>query len=471
MPHEGMLVFDISLPGKKAKLPPVSAWLSPKFSGPGEMLLPFSATQNDPKNWKKDFPLYHYKYEELHKIKNQLNETKHAIDELRKDPRDSENYDVVSDLVRAHDGLRGGRGVLAQEFNAEIVTNAWLKMFETMLFVDPLLEKISKKHEDKNFHSLHIAEAPGNFMLAINHYLRTNYPLISWDWLANSYRDVMAYSRDSDIMAANSHYLPDQYGLIAQYKDRWLFGADGDGDITSVANLRSFRQEVQSRFAGELQFMTSDVKYVPIQNNYDEEENINIPVHMGHLLCALMCLSKGGIMMLKEFTFFEAPSISLLYLMACTFEQVLIVKPETSRPANSEVYILGIGYRANLTPIQMESLLNIMNYIRFLNTEDGSPAIFQQGAIPKEFVAEVVKTCKKLAEHQMQHLKRTVDLFKKYRNTPHARIREDFHNVREKAAREWIAKMKIKALADKDKMARPPPRPTRSGPHWRHSKK
>lgn len=453
MAHDGMLVFDLSLSGKKAKLPAVSSWLNPSFSGPGDLLLPQHKSKNDPKNWKKDFPDYIYKYDELLKIKTELNTTKHLLDAFRKNPKDSAAYDTMSDLVRPHDSLRGARGVLVQEFNAEIVTNAWLKMFEAMLFVDPILEKINKKRDDKHFNSMHIAEAPGNFMLAINHYLRTNYPLIVWEWIANSYRDVLAYSRDSDPASFNSHYLEDQYGLIQQYKDRWIFGADAEGDITSVANLRTFHQEVQKRFGGELHFMTSDVKYVPLQNNFDEEENINVPVHMGHLLCALMCLAPGGAMMLKEFTFFEPQSVSLLYLMACCFEQLLIVKPETSRPANSEVYIVGVKYKGNLTPVQIEHLLNVMNYVRYLNTEDGSPSLFLQSDIPKEFVEKVVQMSRRLADHQIQHLKRNVELFKKYKNTPPNRIREDMHNAREKAAREWIAKMKIKPLAEKDHIA------------------
>src|SRR5690554_967043 len=100
MAHDGMLVFDLSLSGKKAKLPAVSSWLNPSFSGPGDLLLPRHKSKNDPKNWKKDFPDYVYKYDELLKIKTELNSTKHLLDAFRKNPKDSAAYDIISDLVR-----------------------------------------------------------------------------------------------------------------------------------------------------------------------------------------------------------------------------------------------------------------------------------------------------------------------------------------------------------------------------------
>lgn len=464
-----MQVYDLSLSAtKRNKLPGLSSWLNPNYPGSGVILVektaPSGAKYHNPKNWRKDFPDYTYQFDALQNIKKELNKVKQTIDPWKKDPKTARFYERLTDMVRFHDVLRGRRGILVQEFGAEIVTNAWLKMFELMMFVDPILDKLAKKRpsndDDKRiFYSMHIAEAPGNFMLAINHYLRTNYPTLDWEWMANSYRDLYSSSlatkdQGGEFIGA-ARYLPDQYGLIKQYPKNWIFGADGDGDITSVANLRSFKQSVLSS-GHDLQLLTSDVKYMPMDVNYDEEENINIPVHMGHLLCALMCLAPKGTMILKEFTFCDAPSVSLLYLMAHCFEQLLVVKPETSRPANSETYIVGIGYLANLSEVQMERLLNIMHYIQTLNTEDGSPSIFLKSDIAPEFLEKVVQLSKKTSEQQIKNITRTVELAKKYEGQSDARILEDMGAAREKAAREWIKKVKILPLEDKYHIASQP---------------
>lgn len=438
-----MFVYDLSLnnvKGKRNKLPALTEWLNPNFSGMGNLL--FDDEMHHPKNFKHDFPEHVYQYDELIQMKNLLNQEKTPLDLINNTPENMAKFFRITNCFRSHDLLRGNNGFLCQEYNAEIVTNAWLKMFENMSFLDEILTKINKS-KDPTFNTFHLAEAPGNFILAINHYLKTNYPKIEWNWMANSYRDLYSSS---------THYLEDVYGLINKFRNKWLFGSDGDGDITSPANIISFRQELLKQFKGETHFVTSDVKYLPNGINYDEEENYNIPVHLGHLLSALTILSPGGTMMLKEFTFFEASSISLLYLMANCFDRLLIVKPETSKPANSEVYIFGIGYKANLTELQIERLFSILAYIRYLNNENGSPALFKRDVIPTSFVQKIIDFSKKLIDIQIPNLRKNIELYQKYIGTAPGKICRDFSVIREKMARDWIKKTQIQPISQNDKI-------------------
>jgi len=451
MSSENMFVYDLSLDtkGKKPRLPPLQSWLNPKFHGIGNLI--YNPDANDPKNFKKDFPEYVYQYDELIKMKNELNKAKSPLDQINTTPERTSRFSKITNCFRSYDALRGRNGILAREYGAEIVTNAWLKMFENMIFLDPLLTKINKG-KSKVFNSIHLAEAPGNFILAMNHYLRL-YPKVEWDWLANSYRDLYSHTRHENTHENDqqTHYLDDVYGLIRHYPNKWIFGADGDGDITSVPNIISFKQDAICKLKGDVHFVTSDVKYAPSDMNYDEEENYNIPVHLGHLLCALTLLSSGGIMMLKEFTFFEASSVSLLYLLANCFDRLLIVKPRTSKAANAEVYIFGIGYRDNLTEMQIDALQNIMSYIRFLNNAGGSPAIFKKEDIPKSFVEKIVDFSKKLISMQIPSIQRNIELFYKYQDLPYNKLCQDFTN-KETMARDWIKKTEITPLDPKNKI-------------------
>jgi hypothetical protein len=417
-----MFVFDLSLSTAgitKPSLPALSDWMS----------------ESSAENFVYDYP-------ENLKLKEQLNEYKNKINPIRDDPQSSKKFDNISTSCNRFEDLRGGRGILVQNYDAEIVTNAWMKMYECMsLLGEPILDKLDK-NGDAEFHSFHIAEAPGNFMVAINHYMFSHYPKLEWRWLANSYRDLYGDS---------SNYLTDAYGLIRNHKNRWVFGADGDGDITSVANIRSFVAKVENEFgvsskgmSSGLHFITSDVKFVPPDSNYNEEEWQNIPVQMGHLLSSLVTLRKGGVCMLKEFTFFEAPKTSHLYLLANCFQHLYIVKPETSRPANSEVYVMGIGYKANLTHLQIERLYDIMQYIRF-KTEH-SPSIFKKSVIPKSFTDRVHKLNNLLVDKQIPALERNIELFRQYEHASREDICRDLSSIRAKSAEEWIKKYGITSL-------------------------
>ena len=61
-------------------------------------------------------------------------------------------------------------------------------------------------------------------------------------------------------------------------------------------------------------------------------------VYTVHECCCVYCSSSsaGGHFICKVFDQFTPFSVGLLYLLYRCFEQVCIIKPVTSRPANSE---------------------------------------------------------------------------------------------------------------------------------------
>ena len=62
----------------------------------------------------------------------------------------------------------------------------------------------------------------------------------------------------------------------------------------------------------------------------------------------LQCLAPGGSFVCKVFDMFTPFSRELFAVTSLLFERVCITKPYTSRPANSERYVVGIGLRAPL---------------------------------------------------------------------------------------------------------------------------
>lgn len=50
-------------------------------------------------------------------------------------------------------------------------------------------------------------------------------------------------------------------------------------------------------------------------------------------------------MVLKMFTYFETPSVGLLYLLQAHFDEVWVSKPACSRASNAETYLVAKGER------------------------------------------------------------------------------------------------------------------------------
>lgn len=382
----------------------------------------------DVSNWINEY----YQYNQMYELKDILNKTKSKMELL-----DMKVYNKITSITRPYDLLRGDKGVLASNYNAEIVSNAWLKMFELIQLIPDLNENknILRSHKISSFH---LAEAPGNFILAINHFINqdTRGKPTEWTWYANTYKD----EHSPDVS-----YLTDTYGIINKYETHWKYGADKNGDITSVNNINSFD-------VPNVDLITSDVKYMPNIPNYDEEENINIPVHMGHTLITLLYLKKGGSAILKEFTHLESASISLLYLLSYCFEKVIMHKPDTSRLANSENYLVCINYKQNLTEQQINKLKIYMSLIRFKNTGESVPPLFGKDDIYDNFINILYSIESEYITKQIKELDDSYKKYKIYKNTSYNTIREHMTDTYNRYANRWVNKFHIKYLDDKYKM-------------------
>ena len=313
-------------------------------------------------------------------LKKKLNSEKKSIEKVGE-----KYYYLASSSLRDH-ALLLGRDSLLKKYTKTKITNAWLKFYETILFLDTTFAILPFF----GCRSLHVAEAPGNFVCALNHYINTKKPEgYIWDWRANTYEDAKG----------DMGYLSDDLGLIKKYRSKWLLGPSGTGDITVKENILSF---------GKYHLVTSDVKVVSEKNpNYDEEENMNAAVHLGHILVALESLAVGGTAILKHFTLFESFSHDLITIFASCFEQCFVYKPETSKAGNSEVYLVGIRFQQN--PYG-NSLYPILEKIRGEQNYSPKKNIFDQ--IPKYMEEFLYDLQSQLAEKQIQEISRVVGLAK-----------------------------------------------------------
>lgn len=117
-------------------------------------------------------------------------------------------------------------------------------------------------------------------------------------------------------------------------------GADGTGNILSMANFRS----VVGKFRNSMDIVTGDGGF-DFSADFNSQE-INIHDLLFAQVAYAVCMQKlGGCFILKMFDCFHKPTADIIYILTSLYDKVHIIKPNTSRYANSEKYIVCVGFR------------------------------------------------------------------------------------------------------------------------------
>lgn len=85
----------------------------------------------------------------------------------------------------------------------------------------------------------------------------------------------------------------------------------------------------------------------------------------------LLAIQKqGGTFILKIFDVFHKPTVDILYLLCYYYNNVSIMKPHTSRVANSEKYVICQGFKvADSTPI-IEQIVELFPTLSLSSKDD-----------------------------------------------------------------------------------------------------
>lgn len=283
-------------------------------------------------------------YQNLVKQKSKLNYYKRVMDTKPSKIFDSFRFnsgkgnDLVTweELTSKTDLYKKLRHLLRDQYKVELLTNAWIKMFEMLNFIpDLVLPIVSPESEDPppKLKTFHLCEAPGAFISALNYFLASR-SVKKWEWYSQTLRKI----NDTDTA------LDDDFDLIKSHPANWIFGdsSDDSGDITHSAVIKAY---AQNKSLQNIDFMTADAGIQIPPKELNEQESKLAKINMGQIICILACLSKGKNAIFKTFLPMTEPlTISMMYLLTHLFESVSIIKPIGSRGCNSEIYVVLKNY-------------------------------------------------------------------------------------------------------------------------------
>lgn len=130
---------------------------------------------------------------------------------------------------------------------------------------------------------------------------------------------------------------PEMFRMGAAESFDPFYGANDDGNIFDPENIATFVDYVktQTEKLGAHLIVCDGGFYV--KNNC--QEIISKQLYLCLVLLAVAVIRPGGNAVLKIFDMYTAFSVGLVYILTKSYGKVSIVKPVSSRPANSERYV------------------------------------------------------------------------------------------------------------------------------------
>lgn len=121
---------------------------------------------------------------------------------------------------------------------------------------------------------------------------------------------------------------------------RFLTGKDDTGDICKIENVDAMVQEIG---AASCHLVTADGGF-DFSIDFNNQEQLSSRLILSEIYMALLLQKENGTFFLKIYDIYSHTTIQLLYVLKMFYQSITFIKPPTSRPANSEKYVLCEGF-------------------------------------------------------------------------------------------------------------------------------
>jgi len=346
-----------------------------------------------------------YEYLETQQTKNKLATITNcnAMKWLDKKTKNQSIIDIIDGFARGVSNIVNKR--YPQQFK---VSNAYVKLWEIYETFDWLIPKHSNPQQPVNF--FHMAEAPGQWINTTKHYFYQHMPRqAKYNWFANTLNPH--HPRVKGIINA----LPDTYGFIKQNPNKWLYGADGSGDITIPENVAWFNQFLLGEIEGKLDVITGDAGTNPLDVDLELLQRIDI----AQAIVVACTARKGSNCVIKHFLPFMSLKpeseladgffMSFMYLYHLLFSEFHIFKPLSSSPGSGEFYAVARGFHG-ITPDHRQLLLDYLGQFSL------NKPMFAKSDIPSAFANKVCQFINDLQQVNILNKSATCSIIKCFSN-------------------------------------------------------
>ena len=271
----------------------------------------------------------------------------------------------------------------------------------------------------------HCAEAPGGFIQGSNIFLQLDSvikkPIILDEIDSDGFTKVkkkkyeqkkykiFTISLNKDLPQYRSYNLPSYNKSVINKQVYITYGKDNTGDINNVENVYYIKNLINKQQNNGFYLITSDLGFDE-GNEFNNKEQLHCSAITNCILNAVILHQDDGNYILKVFDIFTETSIQLLYLLNTLYKEIYVYKPKTSRPSNSEKYIICKGF--NCTPDYKSKVINILtelsNSFKKNTQKYVSFKLFEK--IPDSFIDKYKEMNTELLNIQCQFLTKAIYL-------------------------------------------------------------
>jgi 23S rRNA U2552 (ribose-2'-O)-methylase RlmE/FtsJ len=191
-------------------------------------------------------------------------------------------------------------------------------------------------------------------------------------------------------------------------------GADKTGNLISLQNF----QDCAAKYRNKMDLITADGGF-DFSVDFNNQENMAAQLILCEVFYALAIQKQGGTFILKIFDVFHKPTVDILYLLCYYYNNVSIMKPHTSRVANSEKYVICQGFKVTDSTPMIEQIVELFPTLS-LSSKDDRTVSEIISILPDEhdlfFLNKIEEMNAMLSFQQIENITSTLSIITNHRN-------------------------------------------------------
>jgi 23S rRNA U2552 (ribose-2'-O)-methylase RlmE/FtsJ len=266
------------------------------------------------------------------------------------------------------------------------LSRAFFKFIEIANIFD-----IFEEYHSKTINTFHLAEGPGGFIEAIQ-LLRMN--------SADKYYGMTLIDNKNDHVPGwkkAQTFLNKHPNIIIEK------GIDETGDIYHPNNFKYCRE----KYGNSMEIITGDGGF-DFSIDFNKQEEMAFRLIFSQVAYAISMQKKGGTFILKFFDSFMKCSVDILFLLSSFYHNVHVIKPQTSRYANSEKYIVCTNFKYLDTSAISNKLYNIISVLNNMTMKSISISTILNVTINDRFLGHLKNINAILGNQQMENISTTL---------------------------------------------------------------
>ena len=267
--------------------------------------------------------------------------------------------------------------------------------------------------------ALFLAEGPGGFIEAFLKRRQNVNDVVYGITLIDTNRNVPTWKISKE--------------LCKQYNINLLNGFDGSGSLYRLCNINDLISKIG---ANTCDFITADGGF-DFSNDFNKQEDMCLRLIVCEIYTAIHMQKTGGTLVLKIFDIHKPATIAILYMLYTWYDQMYIIKPLTSRPANSEKYVVV----SNANAFESKD----SNWIQYLhdivcNYYSCLDKMTNNVKVSGEFMQQIVEFNQEFISNQVAQIEKTIE----YIDQDKYRDEESIINRQVEYAKKWCEKYGMK---------------------------